>query len=552
MRWRRSIILGLIGLLLAGLIWRITLHQLRQVQPTESQEENRTIPVSILRVKPGVLTETITLYGTLQFGREIAVVPMTSGRIVAMLAKIGDRVKEGQVLARLDNPSLLSALEQAQAGYQAASARWSQAQSSLPVRLSELEAKVAEAQEGLRSAQEALKQAEIGARLETTEAKAHLKKAQSGLASAQANLERLRQGARPEELRSVEAKLRQARLAYEVAHQTAQRLRKLWESGDIPRFQWEEAQAKADSAYQDLIAAEAQYEATRKGATPEEIRLAEEEVRRAEADLEIAQEGMKRAQLARSRVESARAQVKLAQAGLKSALAARRQAKALLAEVWAASADRERARGALKAAQTGRDALLVRAPADGIITQVHASVGETVSPESPLFTLSTTGKPLLRASIPEHLFPKIHRGQRVSLFSSLSPQRKYWGRIHRIVPALDPNTRRSQAEILINEDIRELPPGTYLQADLRVTTDRGLLIPRKALYESNGQPYVLVVEKGRAVQKKIRTGLSNALYIVVKSGLQPKDPVIISSLSFLQAGDRVRVIQEEKMREEAL
>lgn len=550
MRWRRNIILGLIGLLLVGLIWRITLHQLRQAQPTEGQEENHIISVSILRVKPGALTETITLYGTLQFGREIAVVPRTSGRIVAVLAKIGDRVKEGQVLARLDNPLLLSALEQAQAGYQAASARWSQAQSSLPIRLSELEAKVAEAQEGLRSAQEALKQAEIGARLETVEAEAQLKKAQSGLASARANLERLRQGARPEELRSAEAKLRQARLAYERADQTAQRLRKLWESGDIPRLQWEEAQAKADLAYQDLISAEAQYEATRKGATPEEIRLAEEEVRRAEADLKIAQEGRKRAQLAQSRVESARAQVKFAQAGLQSALTARQQAKALLSEVLAASADRERARGALKEAQISKEALLVRSPAEGIITQVHSGVGDSVNPEVPLFTLSTTGRPLLRASIPEHLFPKIHPGQKVSLFSPLLPQRRYWGRIHRIVPALDPDTRRSQAEILISEEIRGLPPGTYLQAEIRVTTDRGLLIPRKALQENNGQPYVLVVEKGRAVQRKIKTGLSNALYTVVKSGLQPEDPVILSSLSILQAGDRVRVIREEKVREE--
>jgi cobalt-zinc-cadmium efflux system membrane fusion protein len=70
-----------------------------------SAAAQRRIGLAVAPAKTTALAEVLTLTGTVQpiDGRVTRVRPLARGRLLEVLAKVGDRVREGQVLARFDN-----------------------------------------------------------------------------------------------------------------------------------------------------------------------------------------------------------------------------------------------------------------------------------------------------------------------------------------------------------------------------------------------------------------------------------------------------------------
>ncbi|HEY9899805.1 MAG TPA: efflux RND transporter periplasmic adaptor subunit [Pantanalinema sp.] len=80
------------------------------------------VTVSLEKVGPNDLKETLSLTGTLAADRQVAIAPRVSGRLTEVLVAMGDPVKKGQPLARLDDAELQAALQQAQAAVESARA----------------------------------------------------------------------------------------------------------------------------------------------------------------------------------------------------------------------------------------------------------------------------------------------------------------------------------------------------------------------------------------------------------------------------------------------
>jgi membrane fusion protein (multidrug efflux system) len=87
----------------------------------------RTVPVRTATVEIRDLTETLTLTGTLDPRAEVTVVPELSARLLRTLANEGDRVKQGQLLAILDDADFRLARDRARASLDVAEANRSHA-----------------------------------------------------------------------------------------------------------------------------------------------------------------------------------------------------------------------------------------------------------------------------------------------------------------------------------------------------------------------------------------------------------------------------------------
>lgn len=88
--------------------------------------------VSVIRVRPSAFAEKILVTGSLIARQEVLVSPQIDGyRITELLVEAGDRVKEGQVLAKLSSDTLLAQLAQQKASLNKAEAAIAQAQSRI-------------------------------------------------------------------------------------------------------------------------------------------------------------------------------------------------------------------------------------------------------------------------------------------------------------------------------------------------------------------------------------------------------------------------------------
>jgi RND family efflux transporter MFP subunit len=81
---------------------------------------NRGIPVDTMIVESGEIFQSITVPGRVVSKQRVNVSSARAGRLVKILVKEGDKVKKGQVLAKLDDRELLSRLNRAKANLSAA------------------------------------------------------------------------------------------------------------------------------------------------------------------------------------------------------------------------------------------------------------------------------------------------------------------------------------------------------------------------------------------------------------------------------------------------
>jgi cobalt-zinc-cadmium efflux system membrane fusion protein len=97
-----------------------------------SPEETQRAGIKVERVKQQTVTDTITVTANIYPNQEkiVRIAPRVEGRIVSISARLGDQVRAGQVLARLDSPVLGEAslsLIQARSNYRIAQADFNRA-----------------------------------------------------------------------------------------------------------------------------------------------------------------------------------------------------------------------------------------------------------------------------------------------------------------------------------------------------------------------------------------------------------------------------------------
>jgi len=126
----------LIGCIVAACALLLTVTLVAQPSPNRPgaarTEEQLAAPVTVVRVAPADFTETVLATGSLVPREEILVGPEVEGlRITEVLADEGQRVKKGDVLAKLVADTLEAQVAQNEAGLARATAAMAQAKSSI-------------------------------------------------------------------------------------------------------------------------------------------------------------------------------------------------------------------------------------------------------------------------------------------------------------------------------------------------------------------------------------------------------------------------------------
>jgi len=205
----------LLGLIVAALIGGGGFFAYRtfgQRQPRQRQKA-LTVPV-----KTQDLSVRISASGTATPLQEVNLSPKTSGRLAQLYVDQGDRVEQGQILARMDEREIQTSLDQSTANLAQAEARLALARAgSRPEEIAQAEAQVDVAQSQATLTLEQSKRyqnlATQGAisRDQLEEYLNNERKAQADLRQAQQKVKQLQSGSRPEEIAENIAQVAQAK-----------------------------------------------------------------------------------------------------------------------------------------------------------------------------------------------------------------------------------------------------------------------------------------------------------------------------------------------------
>ena len=98
----------------------------------------------------------------------------------------------------------------------------------------------------------------------------------------------------------------------------------------------------------------------------------------------------------------------------------------------------------------------------------------------------------------------------------------------------------------VNDPKGDLKPGMFSRVGIVFERRaEALTIPRIALLDTDGSSNIFIVKSGKAEQRAIKTGLSNAGKVEVTEGLTGAEQVVVVGQNGLKNGNPVRVVSLE-------
>jgi RND family efflux transporter MFP subunit len=181
--------------------------------------------------------------------------------------------------------------------------------------------------------------------------------------------------------------------------------------------------------------------------------------------------------------------------------------------------------------------MTIKAPFEGIVSEVFAHPGDLVDPGSPIMSVITTNR-IVEAKISEEDFANIRVGQPASVHFIPYGAFVYNGTVSKILPTADPETQRHLVDLNITDIKPELLiPGITGEVTITVGSRHAkAIIPRRALINDN----VYVVKDGTVELRQVTKGYIWLTGVEILSGLEPGEQVIVEDLESFRAGDTVR------------
>src|SRR5207253_8193820 len=144
-----------------------------------------------------------------------------------------------------------------------------------------------------------------------------------------------------------------------------------------------------------------------------------------------------------------------------------------------------------------RDAV-IRAPFKGEIKERVVAPGQYVKVQTPVMSIVDIDPLRVRLKIPEKMTELAHVGDPVSVSVEAYPDRAFTGKVSRINPSVDPQSRTFEVEALLANSQGLLKPGFFIKARLGSgKLDQALLVPEDAL------SYAFGVYKAFLIQGKV-------------------------------------------------
>lgn len=293
------------------------------------------------------------------------------------------------------------------------------------------------------------------------------------------------------------------------------------------------------------------------------LRKAETEVRQAEVNLADARNKMARAErlnkegiLSSEQLEAAQLAEANARLRLEDARESVLQARANLEKV--------------------KDDLVkttIYAPLTGRVIKLNAEEGEVVvsgtmnNAGSVIGEIADLSEILANVDVDETEVVLVKPGQSAVIKVDALPNKQYHGRVSEVGskgfsrPA-QPDVTFFDVEILLDDPDEDLRPGMSVRAEINTAVHpNALVVPIQAVVErdikneatgaTEEADVVYVVENGKAVQRKVETGISDETRVEILAGVKAGDKVVTGpyrSLRDLEADEAVRITTPDEDR----
>ncbi|NLO73140.1 MAG: efflux RND transporter periplasmic adaptor subunit [candidate division WS1 bacterium] len=502
-------------------------------------------PVLVETARLGAMQEVITLTGTAQADQDSTLNPEVPGNIAAVYVRVGDRVRAGQALVRLDSALATAQEQQSAALVRSAQARLTQA--GVGVRLTDESTRsaVRQAEVGLEAAKQQLAKAQKGYELTRAQIENAIQQAQLAVTTAQTSLDDIRAGARSQEIAQAQAQVDAAAVGARLSGSNYQRYLQLHQEGavsaqalDAARADNEAAEARLEQAKQALSLAHA-------GARTGQIQVAELAVQQARQQLQLAESRRDQIYVAQRDVNAAESAVQQAREQLHLTQQQRRQLQIQQQEEKAAAAAVGQARAGRSLTSTTLHKHMIRAPFGGVVAERFVDPGGGAGTATPLLRVVSMQPMKVETEVSELEIARLRVGMVAEVTVDGLPGRTFHARVARISPASRAGQRIYVAELAVDNKQELIRPGMFCRASIVLQTiPNAVIVSRDTLVESGEVKQVYAVENNKIAIREVTIGAQNGGEVQLLSGVSPGDKLVRSGQTLLAKGQDVKPTEE--------
>ena len=182
----------------------------------------------------------------------------------------------------------------------------------------------------------------------------------------------------------------------------------------------------------------------------------------------------------------------------------------------------------------------------GIVGRVYVDKGTSVTTQTPIALIVDINNVKVKLDIPEIYLSRVSVGQSAEISVDACPQDKFTGKVSKISPVLDLDTRTAPIEIIISNLDHRLKPGMFARVKLIIEEHKNVpVILKEAILGNEPNLYVYIANGKNAFQRNVKLGIHQGAYFEVVSGLKGGELVVIMGQQRLYDNALISVESEE-------
>lgn len=186
---------------------------------------------------------------------------------------------------------------------------------------------------------------------------------------------------------------------------------------------------------------------------------------------------------------------------------------------------------------------VITAPIAGAVTHREVERGQQVTTSTVAFRVADISRLEAVVGVPEREASRVQPGQAaaVRVEGGITVE----GQVARVRPVVDPGSGTVQVVVEVSPDQGGgLRPGQFVNVDIVTETlDERLTLPRTSVLVDAAAPRVYVITGGRAEEREVELGVSQAERVEIRSGLAAGDTVVVVGQDNLRPGAAVNMME---------
>jgi membrane fusion protein, copper/silver efflux system len=185
---------------------------------------------------------------------------------------------------------------------------------------------------------------------------------------------------------------------------------------------------------------------------------------------------------------------------------------------------------ALEKDRTVRTATTLRAPIEGVLTELAVREGATFMSGAPLFRINGIDAVWVNAQVPEAQVALLAKGSTMVAHANAWPGESFAGRVLAVLPQVDPQTRTLPVRVALDNRARKLAPGMFVSLEFTAPPGAAqLTVPSEAVIMTGERSVVIVArEVGGFDVAEVKAGAEVNGKTAILSGLSAGQTIVLS------------------------